>query len=351
MKFTLELFEIGIDSIDSLKLYERQRLLKLWYQVKELTTVAEVKFFGTGDKLKPISMDQLLKVFGKRKAQIHRFADVKNVRTENPRCRWAFIIRQDYVGADLYYESSPEKYNTLTSELVTLNEILLTSIEGGKVRIPFSSLGAPDVHFKVTRPPRFFRRISPDSLVDLIYLESVYMSDDQQIIERLKNDELIEGAERVFKGNLLLIKWGDIRQQPAETILAKRYSWLAEHLDLPIDESFNSIGDKEFALWEAEQTKQLTAYSSFSKKGAKAVVFDEVDEELESLIKGLHKILVSGKTVEGYPIEEITLITPSRESAVKLRPLANKYQMRVVYVGTDDRLWDPFPPEYDDNPM
>jgi hypothetical protein len=231
-------------------------------------------------------------------------------------------------------------------ELVTLNEILLDFIEGGEVGIPFSFLEAPGLSFKLTRPPRFFRRLSYNSLVDIIHLKSSYKAEEQEIVNQLKASDPVPGSDRIFKGDLLIVKWGDLKQQPAETILARRYAWYAEHGSLPVDSSFNALGDKEFALWNAQPTRELSGYSSFNKKAIKAGVFDTPDEAVE-LLESLRRMLDAGETVEGYPVREITLVVPSRESAIELQPLANRYGISVIYAGNDNKLWNPFPPEYE----
>lgn len=345
MKFLLRLFELKIASIDSLKLDDRDRLSILWSQLKGLTTVAGVKFFGSGERLKPIeSVDQLVKEFGKRKVESYTFADAKN--EEDAKSRWSVGIRRTLVTVSLVYELSPDRFDTLTSELITLNEILLASIGDCEVAVPFSFLEVPGVKFKLPRPPRFFGRIAKNSLVDVIHLKSVYKPEEQEIVNQLKEADPFVGVQRVFKGDLLRIKWGDLKQQPAEAILAQRYSWYAERGNLAVDSSFNSNGDKEFALLDAKPTQELTTYSSFSKKGTKGLVFDK-PEEVTELLKSLHGILEAGMTVEGYPVDEISLVLPSRESAIDLRPLASRYGMQVVYVGNDDKLWNPFPLEYE----
>ena len=142
------------------------------------------------------------------------------------------------------------------------------------------------------------------------------------------------------------IVWGDATKQPISSILSARYAWLAHTGAFAIKSTFNESGDKEFGLWQSRPTRDFTAYSSFDGRAVKAVVFDEPEDVLET-IEGLSNILKAGKTSSGDPVKEITLTAPSRDSAVRLRDLAERFHMRVVYVGEDKKLWDPFPPEYE----
>lgn len=347
MRFILRLFEMKTSSVEALKLDDAGRLLELRSRLGGLTAVESVKWFGHTDRLKPIeSVDQLVKEFGKRKVETYSFADVKNLAAEEPRRHWTVGVRKVLLMTYGDCEAERDAAITLANELLTLNEILLSFVEGGEVGIPFSFLEVPGVSFRPTRPPRFFKRISKNSVVDVVHLNASYEPQEQEIVKRLREADPAAGAAREFRGDLLKVTWGDLAREPFETILSRRYAWYAEHGDFPLDSSFNALGDEEFALWDAKPTQELTGYSSFNQKGMKAVVFDEPDE-VADILEELRRILEAGQTREGHPVREITLVVPTREAAVELRPLAGRHGMRVVYVGDDNKLWNPFPPEYD----
>jgi hypothetical protein len=348
MKVALELFAMSIPSIESLGLAAESQLLKLWSQLRGLTTTAGLAFFGRTDELKPIqSTKQLAGEFRKKNVGLFSFADVKNLAgATQPRLHWRVGITRALVTAIGERESVVEEMHTMVNELVALNRIVLSSISGASVAVPFSFLRIPSLSFKRTRPPRFLGRLRTDSIVDLVYPNAVYSREEQLIINQLKANDSVVPARRTLQDDILVVEWGDITRQPAETILTQRYAWYVERGNFPIDSSYNSIGDEEFALWQGKPTRQLTSYSEFNRKATKALVFDRPENVVE-VLEELQGILASGKTIEGYPVDDITLILPSRESAIEIRPLANQYAMSVVYVGEDNRLWNPFPPEYE----
>jgi hypothetical protein len=99
-------------------------------------------------------------------------------------------------------------------------------------------------------------------------------------------------------------------------------------------------------LSESKRTREFTAYSSFDGRAVKGIVVDRPEDAIETM-EHMRDILKAGQTAEGESVSGVTLILPSRESAVMLHPLATSYGLGVVYVGEDNRLWNPFPPEYD----
>ncbi len=349
MKIFLVLFQLEIPSIDSLDLANEKRLVSLWSELKDLSTTKGVEFFGAGEKLQHLAgIDQLIKEFRKRKVESYSFADVKNLTIDNRRLCWTVGIRRGLLTIDLECELPFDRFDGVSHELIALNKILLSFVTKATAVSPFSFLRTPSVRFKMTRPPRFFGALAIDSIFDVVYLQAHPQPQESQISEQLKSGDLPNGVTRTVTEDFLAVKWGNITtERDAEAVLSNRYSWFVQNINFPIDSSFNYLGDKQFALWESNPTSQLTSYSSFDRRAAKAIVFDTL-EEAEEQVRELQQILRSGKTIEGYPIEEITLIVPSRESAIQLHPLASRYGMRVVYTDDDRKLWNPFPPEYED---
>ncbi len=349
MRIVLRFFEFEIPSIESLQLSDKMRLLNIWSAIKELSSVSGIMFFGSSNKLTKIeNVDYLVKEFAKKKVERYAFCDVKDLSKFLPQIHWDIGIRKKLFTVSLVCHSTIEKMESLISEIVEVNHILLTSIVWNQILFPFSYLELPDINFELPRPPRNFGRFSKNSLVDIFHLKSSFRDEELKIIHELQQGSLIEGSDRIITGDMLIVSWGKHKKHTLESILAKRYLWYAEHGNLPIDSSFNMLGDKEFALWDAKPTKELTFYSPFNRKGCKAVVFDNI-EQITKLVYSLNNMLKSGKTIEGYPIEGITMITPSRESAIALYPVASQYGMNVVYVGVDNKLWDPFPTHYETN--
>jgi hypothetical protein len=234
----------------------------------------------------------------------------------------------------------------LTLDLVALNQVLIEAIPKGKVASAFSVLELPHVDFTPPPPSRVLGSLAQNGVVDAAYLKTESDKAERTRIERLKTAQLPDGAQRVMKSGFVVVTWGDLTKETPEAVLGKRFQWYTKYGDLPVSSEFNEHGDREYALWNAKRTKGLTAYSEFDKEGAKALVFDSPEEaQVTELIGRLDRMLTSGKTAEGFPIRKITLIVPTRDAAVALHPAASRHRMRVVYVGKDERLWDPFPGE------
>src|SRR5260370_10604494 len=144
MKPFLNLLEMEIPSIESLNLGDKKRLLRLWSQLATLRTVQEAKFFGSGNKLRPIeSVDQLAQGFRKIKPGTCSFADVKDLTRQEAHLHWSIGIRKAFLTVTVECESSAEGIVNLSDELLVLNQILLSAVSHGKVASPFSFLMAP----------------------------------------------------------------------------------------------------------------------------------------------------------------------------------------------------------------
>ena len=347
MKIHLALLQAIIPSIDSLRLSDRSRVLGIWEKIKTSKTVDGVKYFGAGESLKPLDgVDSLVKEFSKKRVESYTFSDVKCAIHQQGRMNWRISIRRSLFAATLQAVVPDELVHGFAEELIALNRILLTEIPDAKVENPFSALRVPEARYDVTRPPRSFGILAPDSIFDVIYLKSQLNPERQAVVDQLLSRSLPEGAARKTAGDFITIVWGDFSKLSVSSILSRRYAWLAESGAFPIDSSFNSIGDKEFGLLQSKRTREFTAYSSFDGRAVKGIVADRPEDAIETM-EHLREILNAGQTAEGEGVSGITLILPSRESAVMLHPLATSYGLGVVYVGEDNKLWNPFPPEYD----
>src|SRR5205823_11173846 len=119
-----------------------------------LTTVQGVKCFGASDSLQRIeSVDQLAKEFRKRKVTSYSFSDVKSLTAQKANLHWKVGIRRALLTVSLECELAVDRAHEITSELVTLNDVFLSSVAEGKVVVPFSFLRTPGVEFKLPRPP------------------------------------------------------------------------------------------------------------------------------------------------------------------------------------------------------
>jgi hypothetical protein len=342
----LSFLRINIGSIKNLNLSDQKQLLKIWSEIKDMETIKGVKYFGRGESLRPVSsVDQLVAEFQKQKAESYSFSDVKRPAEPDMARLWSIGIRRSLLILNMKGSFPAERIRAIIDELLALHRILLGAVSDG-VDIPFSSLRTPNLGFQLARPPRDFESLVEDSIADLIYLKGQTRPENQHIVDLLRSATLPESAERSDDGEFVLIVWGDVTKQPVSSILSTRYAWLAQTGEFGIKSGFNESGDKEFGLWNSKPTRDFTAYSSFDGRAAKAVAFDEPEEALETIEK-LSNILKAGKTSSGETVVEITLVVPTRESALRLHDLAVRFHMRVVYVGEDKGLWDASPSEYE----
>jgi len=347
MRFVLRLFAFEIESIQSLRLDDADRLVQLWSRIEGMRVMSGLDSFGAADRLKPIRVDALVKEFARHKATSYSFADVANLATGEPNNLWSVGLRPRLVTVTGAYVAADREAETVAGELVTLARLALDERDRFRATAtPFACLDLVDVRFTLTRPPRFFGRLSTNSLVDVVFLGAALQPDEEGVVRQLAEGELVPGATRQQRDDLLVVTWGDLSRARAEDILAQRYAWYADRAGFPLDSRFNAAGDKEFALWNPSPSQQLTGYSVGSQTGMKALVFDAPDEVVDDL-DDLAALIAAGTTAEGYPIQGVAVVAPSREAAVQLRPLAAARGLSVAYVGDDNRLWNPFPSEYE----
>jgi len=345
MKPFLNLLEMEIPSVKSLRLSDKKHLLNLQAKVAKLRSVRGVSFFGPEDRLKPLqSIEQLIATFKNGKPDTYSFADAKDPTGSEAHVHWEIGIRKAFLTITAELEASAETMVELSNELLLVNQILLSAVPDGNVAMPFSFLRLPGTKFKKSQPPRFLGKLVPDSIVDIVYLKTKVDSDEQRIIDQLKSKSVPGTAERIVVDDFVVIRWGDLTKESPAFILARRYQWLVEGGEFGIHDSYNAAGDKEFALWQPVPTPEFTGYSPFDGRATKAVVFDEPSEVVD-ILEQMQRILASGKNSAGDRVTAIMLIVPSREAALALHPSAQRYGMGVIYVGDDSKLWNPFPAE------
>jgi hypothetical protein len=343
VRVQLRLLELRIPSIESLRLADRERLNMLRGQVETFSTMTGVRFFGAGDRLKPLSdVDQLVQEFGKYKADSYVFADAQDLRREDPGVKWSIGIRRALLTVTVVVDAQPSDLANLADELIALDTLLVAAVTDAEVDRPFSFLEILDTDFEPMDTPRFPTKLSALSVVDLVHLDRVDDEADHILVEALRSGELIPGAKRAVRDDLLIVRWIGEPAGPLDEILGARHAWYSHHAVPAAKGSLDQRSDTEFVLEGDTETAGLTAYSALDKRGAKAVVFDS-PEEVREILDELRQVLDAGRMSDGRLIDEITLITPTRDDALRLRPVAESYGMDVVYVGDDDRLWNPSP--------
>src|SRR5580765_8051428 len=154
MKPFLNLLEMEIPSVKSLRLSDKKHLLNLRAKVATLRSVQGVSFFGPEDRLKPLqSIDQLMATFKSGRPDTYSFADAKDPTGREAHVHWEIGIRKAYLTITGELESSAETMVDLSNELLLLNQILLSVVPDGSVATPFSFLRLPGTKFKMAHPP------------------------------------------------------------------------------------------------------------------------------------------------------------------------------------------------------
>jgi hypothetical protein len=312
LRLSLRSFEFPISSIESLRLGDPNRLVDLRDAVAELGSSATVRFFGAGDRLKPItSVASVAKEFRKHKAESYSFADVRNLATEDARVCRSVGIRRALLTVRATIEAQQSDIPARAADLLAVDRLLLSRVEYAKIDVPFSFLDVPDATFRPPAPPRFFGKLSDRSVVDVIYLGSDLDDSDRALAEALKNARLPGRAERVVEDDLLIVRWAGPSGHSIEEALNQRYAWYTEHAGLPVDAAYNEHGDHEYSLFDARPVDGLTSYSAFERKAMKSIVFDS-PEDIRDVLEGLRQMLESGATLEGEPLVKVTVVVPTR---------------------------------------
>jgi hypothetical protein len=344
VQYHLRLFELLIPSLASLELDDGDRLLAVRARLPEMKYAASVRYFGTGSRLKPLTgVDDLVTEFSRHRPDSYSFTDVRDITKREPQIEWRLEIRPKLFAAHLSLICEPADFPTLRTDLVQLNRVLSTCVKNRIVHLPFSFLEVIGVPFAVQPPTKLFGRLSPRSLVDVASLAEP-SEEDAATLQALREGDLPDGVRREDRDDLLIVSWGDPTSRPVEEILGERYEWYAAHCELETDPSYDAHGDKEFALFDAKPVDELTAYSSATCAGMKALVFDS-PEDVRGDVERLRDLLDVRQVSTGEKLSSITVVAPSRGAAMSLEPLAREHRLGVAYVGADDRLWNPFPTE------
>jgi len=209
---------------------------------------------------------------------------------------------------------------------------------------PFE-LSIPDI-----RPPHQFQTVKKFHMIDAFcadYYEHEVKAPRRQEYEKLVSLETPNWVERREEGDLVLFRWVD-RYDDLEHIrerMIRRLRWLTEHLDPLIHPDYTEQGDRRANPSVRGESEYLTIYNPVPRHGYKATICREDGSIDEELFETLEEWLEAGETPDGEELRTLHLILPSREAALRIRDRAEELGAeRVLYMGEDGDLWDPFPP-------
>ena len=102
--------------------------------------------------------------------------------------------------------------------------------------------------------------------------------------------------------------------------------------------------DEEVSVWNNPPRPPLLAYDPALRIGYLPVVATDDGRADEQTLAKAAAWMLSGQLPDGTPLVELRLIAPVRAAALALRSrLGRTGALKVLYVTSDGRFWDPLP--------
>ncbi len=238
---------------------------------------------------------------------------------------------------------------TLLDRFIAFTCHLAKSFEGVALAGPRLQVDVWDHEYPRVRPPRDHLCFELGTVVQFASeaFHGQYGNGYPADLSRMLAAPLPAGARREERAGLVIWRWCD-HLADAERLAVARSAqerWLTSVLDIPIDASYNELGDCLAGPFGGAGHPLLTFYSTSSGIGVKAIFADDegrVDEEQTSQLAGW---IAAGHLPDDQPLNKLHLIVPSRDAALAVRRQATAIGVdRVLYTGEIGHLWDPFPP-------
>lgn len=261
-----------------------------------------------------------------------------------------FNVWPQYTRVDLYM--GDELFGLRRGSLVTSYASVLRAVVREHwesiVFGPSCEMSARNFPYARVRPPRQWQIVDSSSLVDLIDARYAARVGNAAGAAALRAGELPGGAGREQIGDVTIIRWAsdaDMESDEAFTArLSAREQWLAASLDAPIAKGWNADGEVETVPVAAVPHSPLTLYSPPLTVGYKAVHTAAGADAVREELRRVGGWIKQKQLEDGTPLSDVILILDSREAAHALRQPALAEGVRhLVYVGEDERMWNPFP--------
>ena len=198
------------------------------------------------------------------------------------------------------------------------------------------------------RPPRYHRYFKCGAVVQFASREfhATHPFGHPQDLEKLLAAPLPLGGRKEERGGLVAFRWADKLTNEKKLAVGRslQEQWLTSVLDLPIDGSYNELGDYLVAPAGGEHPP-LTFYTPASALGYKAVMVDTDGRMGEKTSVEMTGWIKARELPDGTPLHSLDLIVPSRTAALRIYERAKAMGVsRVLYTDDSGRFWDPHPP-------
>jgi len=246
-------------------------------------------------------------------------------------------------------EELDARRRTIVPQLVELTRLLHESWHNSALIGPRLCVKVRGLAYPRVRPPRFKLPWSFGNAADMICLKFHEESDEgsSHDVELMLKAPMPRGGKREREGDFVALRWVDDLSDGKKVAarLSTQEQWLVKVLDPPRDPGYNEHGDYHEAPLSLRKQPPLTFYDPVEEAGYKAVTTlpkggldKEVWEELKEWIE-------AGQLPDQTPLQQLNLILPNREAALRVRQraLANGIE-NVYYIDDEGELWNPFPP-------
>ena len=236
----------------------------------------------------------------------------------------------------------------LLDRLVRLVCGLGDRLEGHALMGPWLHVEALGASYPRPRPPRTHSHFRPGTVVTFLCrtFHREHEGGASEDAEKVLTAPLPPTATRIDHGPLVVLRWVSDITDP-ESVRAGRTAqdrWLSEVLKPPVESGYNALGDHRVTPVSLEDHPPLTKYDGFGGQGYKAIVDSPGSPVGEDLWAQLSGWAAEGALPDGTRLEALNLITPNRDTALRVRDRATQAGIRGVYYMDDSgALWNPFP--------
>lgn len=166
-------------------------------------------------------------------------------------------------------------------------------------------------------------------------------------LEKILKTPMPAGATRLDDDDLVVLRWADnlLSEEKLAQSCSIQEQWLTKCLNLPVDSSYNTLGDHREAPLALDEHPPLTLYSSMYGTGYKAIVLDPDGSYDEPLFAEMAGWIEAGKLPDGTLLNRLRLILPNRDSVFQIEKAAKAIGVEMIlYADNDGNWWNPLLP-------
>ena len=350
MRIQLNIDDIILNDPDNYLKQSDKYLGPLFKCMSTLPFWNQLKYFGVwGRKLKKIKpIDSLIKDSESWKNRSYILA------SDNTPRPLASIVIHPYSGSIQLQISIREPSDGLSKEhilddFISFTQLVFQTFQDLTMIGPTIGITVQGIDYPRPKPPQLDHVWESGQVVNFISTKFHNQSEDGRAeqVRILKKTKLPAIVKKTELGDLLIYKWVDNLTDTNEIsqALSTHDLWFSKTLKLPINYSYNELGDEHEMSEILEDHKYLTFYNSFTGFGYKGVVLNPDGSMPKDVLKKIQSWTEKQLTPDGSVLKELILIAPDRESALIIAEIfENIGGNKVVYVDDNDRWWNPNPP-------